>query len=80
MISTWREFPPSPPKQQEAPQSQPHIWDEVTVDQNAAMSKSADALKTTVTSIIDHLPADQQSTLKNYQTMREQSGSEARVK
>jgi len=79
MITTWRQFPPSPPQQQEPPQPEPHIWDGVTVDQNASMAKSATALNSTVTSIIDHLPADQQSTMHNYQAMREKAGREAKV-
>lgn len=78
MISTWREFPPSPPRQKE-PTPEPHIWDDVTVDQNASMAKSAEALKTTVTSIIDHLPAEQQSTFQNYQATRMNAGKEAKV-
>lgn len=78
MISTWREFPPSPPSPKE-PQPEPHIWDGVTVDQNSSMTNTAEALKTTVTSLIDHLPAEQQSTLHNRQMTREQSGREAKV-
>lgn len=78
MISTWREFPPRPPTRQE-PQPDPHIWDEVTIAQNSSMANSAEALKTTITSMVDHLPADQQSTLHNYQDSRIQSGREAKV-
>lgn len=78
MITNWRPILPSPPVQKEPP-PEPHIWDGVTTDQNASMAKSAEALNTTVTSIIDHLPADQQSTFKNYQATREHAGKEARV-
>lgn len=78
MITSWRPMLPSPPQQQEPP-PEPHIWDGVTIEHNAAMTKSAESLNTTIVSIIDHLPADQQSTFKNYQTMREHFGKEAKV-
>lgn len=79
MIASWRQMPPKPPQKQE-PTPEPHIWDGVTMEQNASMTKSSEALRTAVTSMIEHLPAAQQSTFKNYQMMREQAGKEAKVK
>lgn len=79
MISSWRDFPPAPPRKQE-PEPDPHIWDGVTQEQNASMTKNADGIKTIVTSIIDHMPAEQRSMLEDHQKSREASGQEAKVK
>lgn len=69
MISSWRTSPPSPPRQA-PPQKEPHIWDQVTVEQNAKMTKSTEDTNTLVTSMIDHMPPEQQSAFKNYQASR----------
>jgi hypothetical protein len=78
MISSWREFPPSPATP-EPPSPEPHIWDGVTLDQNASMTKSNMEMSTTIHSMIDHMPAEQQSTFANYQKTREENGREAKV-
>lgn len=77
MIGSWRKFPPVQQRQAPPPEED-HIWDKVTVEQQAKMQKSAEDVNTIVTSMIDHLPPEQQSAFKNYQKTREESGNQAR--
>jgi len=78
MIGSWRNSPPSRDRQPEPPKPDPHIWDQVTVEQNEQLAKSAESTKTLLGSMIDNMPPDQQSTFKNYQKTREASGNQDR--
>jgi hypothetical protein len=78
MINGWRQFPARPAQQQE-PQPEPHIWDKVTQEQNASMNENADKVMTIVQGLVQGLPPEQQSTLKNYNATRTNSGREAKV-
>lgn len=79
MIGNWRTPLPRQPKQPEPP-PEPHIWDEVTIDQNSKIQKAAEDTNTLVTELIDGLPPEQQSAFANYKKTREDSGREAKVK
>lgn len=78
MIGSWRQNPPRPPRPK-IPAPDPHIWDGVTVDQNANLAKHSEAMTSMVTGMIDDMPPEQASQYKSYTDAREASGKQAKV-
>ncbi len=79
MITGWRSPAPPRPASPQEPQPEPHMWDGVTKEQLAKMNDAADKTASMVMAMAEGMPADQQSTMKNYQAMREASGRKAKV-
>lgn len=78
MINNWRSVPSRPPAPQ-APQPEPHIWDQVSKEQLAKMNEAGERTASMVTAMTEGKVPGQASTMDNYQQMREAMGRGLKV-